>query len=98
MGPYSNDEAIGRIQSILQHGRVEPTYHCLRDSMASRGVELSDVLHALSNGRITRPPEFDTTFNNWKYRVEGWDVEGDELTVITVILETNLLLRIITVF
>jgi len=55
-------------------------------------------VNTLRNGQILREPEWDEEHQNWKYRVEGVDTEGDELTVITVIFTVDLTLYIITVF
>jgi hypothetical protein len=94
----SADEAKQRILFILDEGIVEPSAHCLYESMQQRGVSMTDIRHALMTGEIRRPPEWGDDHDNWKYRVEGEDTDGDDLTAITVIIEANLTLRIITVF
>jgi len=35
---------------------------------------------------------------NWEYRIEGTDIEGEDLKAITVIIEEYLIARVITVF
>lgn len=82
----SRDEAKRRIVLLLDQGTVEPSSHCRRESMPRRGVSLSDVINVLRNGEIVREPEWDEGHGQWKYRVEGIDIEGDELCAITVIL------------
>lgn len=91
-------EAKRTIFLILEQGYVEYSVHCLRDSMPKRQVTILDVVNTLRNGQILREPEWDEEHQNWKYRVEGVDTEGDELTVITVIFTVDLTLYIITVF
>lgn len=57
-----------------------------------------DVEHALCSGVSSRAPEWDAEHESWKYRVEGSDVEGAQLTVIVVIDEAEPLLRLVTTF
>jgi len=66
--------------------------------MPRRGASALDVTHALENGEIVGSPEWDDIYSNWKYRVEGKDTDGEDLTSITVIIEANATLRIVTVF
>jgi len=66
--------------------------------MPKRKVTTLDVVSTLQTGQIIRDPEWDENYQNWKYRVEGVDMETDELTVITVIFAAGLTLYIITVF
>src|SRR5215510_3937391 len=94
----SADEAKRQILFILDEGNVELSAHCKYESMLLRGISLLDVTHALKTGEIRRAPEWSTDHDSWKYRVEGEDTDGDDLTAITVIIETTLTLRIVTVF
>jgi hypothetical protein len=86
------------IETILAQGTVVFTSHCRRESMPRRGVNDLDVRHVLEKGQIVRAPEWDDKFQNWKYRVEGTDASGDELTAITVIIESAFTVRVLTVF
>lgn len=52
--------------------------------MPKSGVEAEDVVVALENGQVIEDAEWDNTHSNWKYKVEGIDLAGDELRVITV--------------
>ncbi len=96
--PFTPEEAMRRILEILRDGEVRPTSHCLNESMPTRNVTMGDILTALRSGKIKRPAEWDNEHAEWKYRVEGEDTEGDELTAITVILTTDMRLVIVTVF
>jgi hypothetical protein len=91
-------EAKRLILLILEQGYVEYSGHCLKDSMPGRQVTTVDVVNTLKTGQIVREPEWDEEHQNWKYRVEGIDMEADELTAITVILAADLTLYIVTVF
>lgn len=91
-------EAQRLILLILDDGFVELTYHCRHESMRERNVTMPQLVHSMRTGRVLRSPEWDDAYANWKYRVEGVDTEDDELTAVTVILEEELTLRVITVF
>ena len=49
-------------------------------------------------GQVIRDAEWDSDFSNWKYRVEGTDIDGEELTAITVIFDEDFSLLVVTVF
>ncbi|NOT62797.1 MAG: DUF4258 domain-containing protein [Acidobacteria bacterium] len=96
--PFTPEEAKQCMLEILRDGEVRPTSHCLNESMPKRGVTIRDILTALRSGEIKRPAEWDNEHAEWKYRVEGEDTDGDELTAITVILTTDMRLVIVPVF
>ena len=96
--PLIAEEAKKKIWLILEEGTVELSFHCRYESMPKRGVTMFDILAALKSGEIRRAPEWDDEHGDWKYRVEGEDIEGDELTAITLIIETDMQLLIVTVF
>ena len=93
----SRAEAKRKIQLILVEGIVDISNHC-RHRMRERGVDDLDVAHVLREGQIIREAEWDPEHEEWKYRIEGTDVEGEELTAITVIFEADLSLLTVTVF
>ena len=93
----SPTEAKRKIHLIFVEGIVDISNHCRR-RMRERGVDDLDVAHVLREGRIIREAEWDSEHEDWKYRIEGVDIEGDELTAITVIFEADLSLLTVTVF
>ena len=92
------DEAKRLILLIIEEGRIRFSGHCLRESMPKRNATIIDVEHVLRTGEIVRDPEWDEKYQRWKYRVEGVDTEGDDLIAITIIIESDLRLFIVTVF
>ena len=94
----SPPEATRRIRSILEEGTIDYSAHCWRKRMPERSVTTLDVEHLLRKGQVIREAEWDSDCCNWRYRVEGTDIEGDELTAITVIVEQNFSLLVVTVF
>lgn len=94
----SSKEAKTKILQILETGEIIPTWYHAKQRMKQRDVTDDDIKEALTNGEIKRPAEWDDRYKNWKYRVEGTDIEGAELRVITIIVEQDHLLRILSVF
>lgn len=96
--PYEPHIAIAKIRSILQDGRLVILPHC-RQRMLKRGVYDEDILKVLNeNGIINSKPELDEKHRKFKYQVDGYDIEGDELSVIVNIVENNQIIVTITVF
>ncbi len=93
--PLSTENAKKEILRNLAEGKLELTDHCLYERMSERKVDYQDIVCVLETGEIKRQPEWDDEHQNWKYRVEGFDTENDDLTAITIILEG---LLIVTVF
>lgn len=96
--PLSPNEAKEKILLILCDGDIQPTRHCLYESMPKRSVEDFDIRKALTLGEVQEQPEWEENHQNWKYKVIGKDLDDDKLTVITIIVESDLLLRIVTVW
>ena len=94
----SPPEATRKIRRILEEGTIDYSGHCWRERMPERNVSTLDVEHLLGKGQVIREAEWDFNSCNWKYRVEGTDIEGDELTAITVIFEQDFSLLVVTVF
>ena len=95
--PLETEEAFRLISLILKEGMFELSIHAKRQ-MSRRGASNQDVVRALQTGRILKKPEWDEEHEHWKYRVEGVDLDGDELRVITVIFDSEMTLLVVTVF
>ena len=96
--PLSPEDAKRKIALFLKDGKVKPSIHCRRDSMRTRNIDMQDIEHVLAEGEILRDPEWDAEHGQWKYVVEGTDLEGDELRAVTVFFDVNMTLFIVTVF
>lgn len=88
--PYDPQTAIQKIRSILsKDGRLVITSHC-QARMSKRSVDKLDIIKVLEeNGIIKSNPEFDNERQKWKYKVDGFDIEGDELSVVVNIVEED---------
>lgn len=81
----SPSEATMAIRLILEEGTVDYSGHCWNVRMPERNVSPLDIEHLLREGQVIQKAKWDSDYGNWKYRVEGTDIEGDELTAIAVI-------------
>ena len=97
---FSPDEAIRKIRLTLRDGDTIFSRHLLDDIRTGRhGVSHQDVLHVLRSGEIISPPVWDEEHRNWKYEVEGTDLEDEEeLRAITVIIEERFTIFIVTAY
>ncbi|HEX5885252.1 MAG TPA: DUF4258 domain-containing protein [Pyrinomonadaceae bacterium] len=91
-------EATRKIRLLLEEGTTDYSGHCWHERMPERNVSTLDVEQVLGKGQVIRNAEWDSDFCNWKYRVEGTDIDGEELTAITVIFEQDFSLLVVTVF
>ena len=94
----SPSEATRKIRLILQEGTIDYSGHCWLERMPERNVSTLDVEHVLAEGEVIREAEWDSDRWNWKYRVEGTDIERNEITAITVIFEQDFSVLVVTVF
>jgi Domain of unknown function (DUF4258) len=94
----SRADAKTKILEILHNeGDIIPTYHYNRERRNLRNAPLTDVINVLETGEIKRNPEWDNEYQNWVCNVEGYDVDEEELIVVTAIIEREWQLKIITV-
>jgi hypothetical protein len=62
--------------------------------MDRRNYTTDDLYFVLKNGKVREEPQWSKKFSNWKYKVEGRAIEGDEAVVITVIISHRELLAV----
>jgi hypothetical protein len=97
--PYKRDEAKRKIVQILREGSTVFSEHLIRDIQRNRrGVSQQDVLHVLQTGEIIADAVWDEAHDNWKYRVEGLDLEDEELRAITIIIDEQFCVFVVTAF
>lgn len=92
------DEVKRLLLIILQDGQITYTDHCLNKSMPEGRITTQDVEFVLECGIVSDKAEWSSEHQNWKYRVIGTDIEGEELGAVFVIIESYLMARIVTVF
>lgn len=97
--PLASDEAKRRIVLTLRDGETVFSRHVHEDVASGRhGTSYPDILHVLQHGEILRKPVWDEAHENWKYKVEGADLEDEELRVITIIIEEQFRIFIVTAY
>ena len=77
----SRSEALRLLRECLRSGQIIPGRH-FRDELAAEGFILPDALRVLKTGSIFREPEPDPKTGEWKYRVEGSEVDGKWLCIV----------------
>jgi len=80
------EEATRKIREIVRHGgTVILSRHC-RTRMLERNLTIHDLLSVLSNGNVTGPPEYSEEHHQYRYKVAGQTIDGEEAIAITVIV------------
>jgi hypothetical protein len=75
------EEAIReKVKSCLR-----TTKHC-RARMIDRDVTMEDIRYVIQWGKVSTI-EWDADYGNWKIEVKGGDIDGEELTLILVLLD-----------
>jgi hypothetical protein len=60
---------------------VIPGKH-FREELANEGLDILDAHYVLRTGSIFQEPEPDIRSGDWKFRMEGTDLEGKPLAVV----------------
>jgi hypothetical protein len=89
------DDAHKIIRHIIEHGNVIFTPHA-KVEMKNGNFTSQDIIEILENGKITNK-KFDDKRGNWKYRIDGKDIDGIDGAVITAIISDSEQI-IVTVF
>ena len=92
----SRPEAVQLLRECLRIGKIIPGKH-FRDELAAEGLIFPDALRVLKTGNIFQEPECDLKTGDWKYRVEGREVDGKWLAIVFCFRATDTAF-LITVF
>jgi hypothetical protein len=72
------------------------TYHA-RFGHLERGISIDDVIHGLERPwTFERPPEFNESEWQWKYRIATETIDGDHLTIIIAVDTASRSFEVIT--
>jgi len=66
--------------------------------MQKRNVLMSDVIHVLDNGRISKPPEWNQDHEEYNYFISEEDSEGMKLTLKIAISKEKDMVTLVTVY
>jgi hypothetical protein len=86
------------VTRIVLYGTIWQTRHAGRDR-DYRNISDDDIqAMLLGDWALERMPEWNDDHRNWKYRLLGRDIEGDELTLIVTLNTEEQTLAVITKF
>lgn len=92
----NKEQARDLIRRIANHQCIGFSRHC-SERMDLRGVSSDDFLHVLMWGKVLST-EFNSVTDQWKCKIKGTDIEGDDLSLHIAIDETEQRVICITVF
>lgn len=83
------------LSSAPAPGNLE-TYHA-RFGHLERGISIDDVIYGLERPwTFERPPEFNESEWQWKYRIATESIDGDKLTIVIAVDTANRSFEVIT--
>lgn len=85
------------IRRILETGFFSFTAH-QGERSRERRIPHDSIVHAIGSGRIVEGPEWNDEFENWKVRVDGQTVDGEDLSIILAVDLVAEELTLITAF
>jgi hypothetical protein len=68
-------QAVELLRKCATTGKIIPGRH-FRDELAKEGLIFTDALRVLKTGQIYEEPEHDIKSGEWKYRIEGSELDG----------------------
>jgi hypothetical protein len=80
-GPLTKDQAKAELNRCVEEGAVVYSRH-FRDELAKDDLTTGDVLSVCRSGVVIMAPEKDIRTAEWKYRIEGRTVEGQQMAVV----------------
>jgi hypothetical protein len=84
------------VTRIVLYGTFRESAHSANDR-SYRNVSHDDMLHMLEGAwTLAAPPEWDERHHNWKYKLAGQDIEGDELVLVVALNVEEQMISIIT--
>jgi hypothetical protein len=86
------------VSRILLYGTFRESAHSA-DDRSYRNVSHDDMLHMLEGQwTLAAQPEWDEARHNWKYKLKGQDIDGDELVLLVALNVEEQMITIITKF
>ena len=83
MDRFSKPQARELADRLFKGGAYRFTYH-VEDRGRERNIDLLDVGYCLENGEIfDEPRKYEKPVKEWRYKIQGPDIEGDEIIVET---------------
>jgi len=90
------DELRVRVQRIVCYGTVRESWHSKNDR-SYRNVSIDDIQHMLrSQWKLKGKPKWNVEHSNWTYKLEGEDLDDDELTLVIAVRDEQVEIVVIT--
>jgi hypothetical protein len=93
----SGKSVLEKARKCLESEDVIFSSH-LKDRMLERNFNMQDVINVIENGDIPRPPKWNEELGQFRYVVEGKDLEGEELKLVITLSDKRDAIIIITGF
>lgn len=94
--PLPEPELQTAISRIVLYGTYRETRHSAEDR-SYRNVSDDDIQFMLrSTWKLVGDPEWDEKHGNWKYKLAGKDIEGDDLVLVVAVNQEEQLITVIT--
>jgi hypothetical protein len=94
--PPSYDEVLKYIaQWCEDDGEILLSWHLKKDR-AHRQISPDDCRYTLTTGKLAWPPTWDDKYQNYKFEIDGQDLDGDALHLVFAIDYTRVRIIIIT--
>ena len=77
----SRTDAQKKLRFCLDRGTVEQHPH-FKKALHDDGLDYVSALPILKTGCIYDEPEFDPRFQQWRYKIEGREVDGRWLAIV----------------
>jgi hypothetical protein len=92
----SEDELRVRVQRIVLYGTVRESWHSKNDR-SYRNVSMDDIQHMLRSAwKLAGKPKWNDEHWNWAYKLDGEDLDDDELTLIIAVHDEQVEILVIT--
>jgi hypothetical protein len=96
LASLSESDLRTAVSRIILYGTYRETRHSAEDR-SYRNVSDDDIQFMLRGPwTLKGPPEWDEMHRNWKYKLSGQDIEGDELVLLLAVNEEEQMITVIT--
>src|SRR5205085_7153273 len=94
----SREDACRQVRDCVVRGDVILTKH-FRDELQNEGLAVADAFYVLQHGSVFSEPEFSPRYQEWNYRMEGVEPDGQSVAIIFGFTsdETGLLITIFSI-
>ncbi len=94
--PLSEPDLRTAVSRIILYGTYRETRHSAEDR-SYRNVSDDDIQCMLRGPwKLSGKPEWEETHGNWKYKLSGQDIEGDDLVLVVAVNEEEQMITVIT--